>query len=455
MGTETIPNNQEADKADSLESPSELEEKIIRQIEYYFGNYNLSKDKFLREQIKLDNGWVPLETMVKFNRLKILSEDFAVITGALKKSQNQLMEVNEDNTKIRRRVEKPVPEDFSRSEEIDEKTLYVKGFKKTTTLDELLDYFKDHKAEHISMRRRNQGNNRVFKGSVFVTFETKEDAEKFLEAKGTKFCGTELLKEKKKDYFKRKDTFFENLRAEKAKKKAKKAEENETKPDTEVAEPDVVPGCLLKINGLGETSTREDINEALKSYGTIAFYGYFKGNPSGVIRFETPVVAKILENAEEEDGEKKIQIGSCKATISAIEGEDEKEHWKNYAVQRANSRARYAKNQKHSGNKGRFKKNWGKRQRGRNWEDENSEEPNEKKSKTDSSAEVTESNSEEPEQKTKGGDSDKVVESNSKESEQKTKGGDSNKVAESNSKEPAQKKRKAEDSDKVAETNSE
>ncbi len=39
---------------------------IVRQVEHYFGNYNLPRDKFLLEQMKLDDGWIPMETMVKF-----------------------------------------------------------------------------------------------------------------------------------------------------------------------------------------------------------------------------------------------------------------------------------------------------------------------------------------------------------------------------------------------------
>lgn len=37
---------------------------------------------------------VPLETMVKFNRLKQLTTDFNIIAVALKKSQSGLVEVN-------------------------------------------------------------------------------------------------------------------------------------------------------------------------------------------------------------------------------------------------------------------------------------------------------------------------------------------------------------------------
>lgn len=37
-------------------------------LQYYFGDHNLPRDKFLKEQLQLDDGWVPFETMLKFNR---------------------------------------------------------------------------------------------------------------------------------------------------------------------------------------------------------------------------------------------------------------------------------------------------------------------------------------------------------------------------------------------------
>ena len=40
--------------------------KVIRQVEYYFGDSNLSRDKFLQDEIKKnEDGWVPLTTMLK------------------------------------------------------------------------------------------------------------------------------------------------------------------------------------------------------------------------------------------------------------------------------------------------------------------------------------------------------------------------------------------------------
>lgn len=40
-------------------------------LQYYFGDHNLPRDKFLKEQLQQDDGWVPLETMLKFNRFVI------------------------------------------------------------------------------------------------------------------------------------------------------------------------------------------------------------------------------------------------------------------------------------------------------------------------------------------------------------------------------------------------
>ncbi|GFS60891.1 lupus La protein [Trichonephila clavipes] len=229
MGTEVTSASEESGNI------SELEQKIIRQVEYYFGNYNLSKDKFLKEQITLDDGWVPLETLVKFNRLKSLTEDFDTICTALKKSPNELIEISEDSTKIRRRVEKPLPEGSYLSEDdVEDRTLYVKGFNRNNTLDELLEFFKNYKVEHVFMKKRFQGKKKFFKGSCFVSFDTQEDAQKFLDNKSIKFEGTELLKEKKKDYKKRKDIYYDNLRAEKAKQQLKKTSEKKDDDNEDV-----------------------------------------------------------------------------------------------------------------------------------------------------------------------------------------------------------------------------
>uniref|UniRef100_A0A2R9AMK5 HTH La-type RNA-binding domain-containing protein n=1 Tax=Pan paniscus TaxID=9597 RepID=A0A2R9AMK5_PANPA len=117
---------------DDNEKMAALEAKICHQIEYYFGDFNFPGDKFLREQIKLDEGWVSLEIMIKFNRLNHLTTDFNVIVEALSKSKAELMKISEDKTKVRRSSSKPLPEvtDENRS-------VYIKGFRTDATLDDI------------------------------------------------------------------------------------------------------------------------------------------------------------------------------------------------------------------------------------------------------------------------------------------------------------------------------
>ena len=46
-------------------------EKVIRQLEYYFGNANLSRDTFLMGEMSKDNGWVSIDTMLRVSNLEL------------------------------------------------------------------------------------------------------------------------------------------------------------------------------------------------------------------------------------------------------------------------------------------------------------------------------------------------------------------------------------------------
>lgn len=160
--------------------------KIIRQVEYYFGDANLNRDKFLLEQIgKDEQGWVPISVLLTFKRLAALSTDSNIIADALMKSDSGLLEISEDKLKIRRHPEKPIPEhNEERRKEIMSRTAYVKGFPLNSDIDTLLKYFADfEKVGHVNMRKYLDKPTKTykFKGSVFVTFDTKEQAEQFIE----------------------------------------------------------------------------------------------------------------------------------------------------------------------------------------------------------------------------------------------------------------------------------
>jgi len=78
---------------------------VQRQIEYYFSEANLPKDKFLQaECAKTEEGWVDVSVIASFNRIKQLLPDEAgrngAIADALRESKSLI--VSDDGSKVRR-----------------------------------------------------------------------------------------------------------------------------------------------------------------------------------------------------------------------------------------------------------------------------------------------------------------------------------------------------------------
>ena len=58
-----------------------------KQVDFWFGDANLHKDRFLREQIeKSRDGYVDISHLVSFNKMKKLTTDGKLIARALKSS---------------------------------------------------------------------------------------------------------------------------------------------------------------------------------------------------------------------------------------------------------------------------------------------------------------------------------------------------------------------------------
>lgn len=306
--------------------PSDLELKIIRQVEYYFGDFNLSRDKFLKEAIGKESGWVPFETLVTFNRLKTLSADIEVVANALRKSPNQLLEINEDGSKVRRSAEKPLPaDDEKRREDVMSRSVYVKGFPETLTLDELLEYFKQNAptVEHVQMLYKQQP--KEFKGSLFAVFKTVDDSKEFLSRESVKHGESELKRESKVDYKARKNAEWAQKKEE---KKARKqdGEEKEEKKEPKIFEPERLKGCVLNVTELPSTATREDLKATFNPHGEVAWVDFSKGDKEAWVRFKEENKGADLQ-AKVTSEEVQLTMKDTKLTIRLLEGDEEKEFW--------------------------------------------------------------------------------------------------------------------------------
>uniref|UniRef100_A0A2K6F4C8 Small RNA binding exonuclease protection factor La n=1 Tax=Propithecus coquereli TaxID=379532 RepID=A0A2K6F4C8_PROCO len=295
------------------------EARICHQIEYYFGDFNLPQDKFLKEQIKLDEGWIPLEIMIKFNRLNRLTTDFSVSVEALSKSKAELMEISEDKTKIRRSPSKPLPEVTDEyKNNVKDRSVYIKGFPTDATLDDIKEWLEDKgQVLNIQMRRTLH---KAFKGSIFAVFDSIESAKKFVETPGQKYKDMDLLILFEEDYFAKKNE------ERKQNKVAKQEQEEKQKleEDAEMKSLEEKIGCLLKFSGdLDDQTCREDLHVLFSSHGEIKCIDFVRGAKEGIILFKEKAKEALDKAKDANNGN--LQLRNKEVTWEVLEGEVEKE----------------------------------------------------------------------------------------------------------------------------------
>ncbi|NWQ72970.1 LARP7 protein, partial [Columbina picui] len=184
-GMETETARDKAMKEESTEQKKEREKKkrsrvkqvladIAKQVDFWFGDVNLHKDRFLREQIeKSRDGYVDISLLVSFNKMKKLTTDGKLIARAVKSSS--VVELDLEGTRIRRR--QPLGE---KPKDVDSRTVYVELLPKNVNHSWIERVFgKCGNVVYVSIPRyRSTGHP---KGFAFVEFETKEQAEKAIE----------------------------------------------------------------------------------------------------------------------------------------------------------------------------------------------------------------------------------------------------------------------------------
>lgn len=336
---------------------SDLEQKIIRQLEYYFGDYNLPKDKFLQEEVKKDDGWVTLDTMLNFQRLKNLSTDKDVISAALLKSTAKILEVSEDKTKVRRNPEKPLPElSDARRQEIIGRSVYIKGFpKENTTLDKLLEFLKEFgNTDNVQMRNYHDKVDDAwkFKGSIFVTFPTKEEAGAFIKLESVKHGEEELIRKWQSEYVEEKKIEMKEGRRGKEKRKQnlkeaaggdEKSEENgDKKDDKEPAKEEKVEhvlGAVLVLKGLKESTKWTGIKDRLVELGgDVAFVDFSPGDPEAYARLKEAGSAKDVFAKMEGS---KVEIDGTEVEVRILEGDEEVKYLDDQQEARKNKRNQF------------------------------------------------------------------------------------------------------------------
>ncbi|XP_050971904.1 la-related protein 7 isoform X2 [Labeo rohita] len=147
--------------------------EVKKQVEFWFGDVNLHKDRFMKNIIQQSrDGYVDISVLTSFNRMKKLTTDVKLIARALKNSA--IVEVNLEGTHVRRRD--PLGES---PKDVDNRTVYELLPKTVTHVWLERVFSKCGNVVYVSIPRYKSTGHP--KGFAFVEFETEEQAQKATE----------------------------------------------------------------------------------------------------------------------------------------------------------------------------------------------------------------------------------------------------------------------------------
>ena len=155
-----------------------VDPQMFKQLEFYFSDSNLPKDKFLLKQTK-DNegGWVPLKLIASFKKMREYGATDESLAAAARTSE--FLAVDEAGEKVKRTTDLPDTDVTL------ERSISAKGFPIETTLQEAEAYFAPM-GKILSVRfmklpgDKKEGKGPTFTGTVFAEFSTKAEAEEVM-----------------------------------------------------------------------------------------------------------------------------------------------------------------------------------------------------------------------------------------------------------------------------------
>jgi len=284
-------------------------DKIKKQVEFYFGDSNYPKDKFLREKASLDeNGFIDISVLLTFNRLKAMTESVEAIAAAVENSA--VIALNDDKTKIRR--VQPVPD----VDDSMKRSVFVGNLPKDMTLDNLEEFFG---ASAKAIRMIKEKKSQAFLGMCYVELETAEAAENLVKS------GLRHKEEPLKVMMKEQQLAELKLEREQ-KKKEKKEEADKAKADRAAAKAEeFTKGLILSLKNVGEGCSREDISESVGKVAVVKYVDFARGKEDGYIRVATPEDAvKVVDSLKAEPFEIKGKVPE----MAILDGDEEKDYWK-------------------------------------------------------------------------------------------------------------------------------
>ncbi|EDO15471.1 hypothetical protein Kpol_472p2 [Vanderwaltozyma polyspora DSM 70294] len=166
-----------------IEFTNEISKQCLKQVEFYFSEFNFPYDKFLRTTAEKNDGWVPITTIATFNRMKKYRPVDKVVE-VLRTSK--ILEVSEDGENVKRTAPLDLTDARNTRIEQNKRTLAIMNFPTDEddklTFAELQDKIEEfiNKVAEVNQVRLRRAHRKKFNGTVLVEFKSEEGYNDFL-----------------------------------------------------------------------------------------------------------------------------------------------------------------------------------------------------------------------------------------------------------------------------------
>ncbi|KAL6533918.1 hypothetical protein OROHE_013751 [Orobanche hederae] len=304
----------------------ETAKKVIRQVEFYFSDSNLPRDKFLKKTIdETDDGYtlvVSLALISSFSRMRghlglgdakpedVPEDTIEAVAETLRTST--FLRISEDGKKVGRVADLPKPEEAIKQS--DERTIAASPLEYEVKLEDVESFFSQYAKVNSVRLPRHAADNRVFCGTALIEFSSEEDAANVLK-QTLSYSGVELELKPKKD--------FEAERAKEEDEAAKnRTQVGSNRKDKANSEPDYPKGLIVafKLKKISaKDSTEENGNQKLVSDD--AGVSKKDGDKMQVDSAETKLEAAETVTDTSNDVENDVKVEAKEADKAGVENE--------------------------------------------------------------------------------------------------------------------------------------
>ncbi|AMD18505.1 HBL397Wp [Eremothecium sinecaudum] len=175
-----------------IEFTPEVELQCMKQVEFYFSEFNYPFDKFLKTTAEKNEGWVPITTIASFNRMKKFRPVDEVVK-TLRKST--VLEVSADGENVKRRVMLNLEDRKSRNERtlavmnfprLDDEKEKVSNEDKLQLQEQMEQFLFGLKGSSATIQqvRLKRDHKKRFNGTVIIEFASDDECKQFFEVYG-------------------------------------------------------------------------------------------------------------------------------------------------------------------------------------------------------------------------------------------------------------------------------